>query len=404
MHLIPTEPVDISASLALTDTEKAAVTRFLQTLIRTPSHPTQETEVASLVEAELQKLGIQTFRDPVGNVIARLGNGSGPTLLYDAHMDTVTHTEAPWAHPPYDAQIEDDVLYGLGACDMKGAVAAMVYAAGKLVSTNVPLQGTLLLAFVVQEEPCEGCALKALVQHTGLIPDLVLLGEPSDMAIMRGHRGRVLFKVKVQGKSSHASSPELGVNAITGASRLIFGIDLLADELPSDPFLGPGTIAVTRIESQAPSYNAIPDSCTLYVDRRLTLGETPRRAQSQIEGVIEREGVVASIEIVEYREDSYNGYELQTYEAFNAWALDEKHPLVKTLSQVVQKVLGASPRIGHWPFSTDGVYSSAEAGIPTVGFGPGNPKHAHTVDDQVRLTDIYSAAHVYALLAAMLLR
>ncbi len=397
-------PTSLYQALALTDDEQRAMVDFLRRLVQTPSHSAHEGEVAAMVEKELRAVGVENVRiDQVGNVIGYLGGESGPTLLYDAHMDTVQATQAAWPHPPYEAVIQDGVLYGLGACDMKGSLAAMVYAAKRLVESGVELGGRLVMTFVVQEEPCEGAALKALLQEEAVRPDWVVLGEPSGMNIMRGHRGRVLFKVTTHGKSSHASSPHLGRNAIAAAARLIFGIDLLAAQLPSDPFLGSGTITVTHIESQAPSLNAIPDACLFYVDRRLTLGETPTRAQAQIEAVIEREGIQASIEIAEYRVPSYAGYELCAREAFNAWALDRDHPLIRMLSDVAQAVVGQTPDVGHWPFSTDGVVSMGELGIPTIGFGPGDPRHAHTVDDQVRLHDVAQAAQAYALLAAALL-
>jgi putative selenium metabolism hydrolase len=401
--LFPTSSA-LAKELALGADERARLTGFLQRVVQTPSPSGQEGDVAALVQQELRDGGVEDVRvDRAGSVIVTLGDGDGPTLLYDAHMDTVAATDARWPYDPFGGTIVDGVLYGLGACDMKGPLAAMVYAARQLVQNETPLHGRLVLAFVVQEEPCEGCALRVLVEEGGLRPDWVLLGEPSDLRVMRGHRGRVMFRVTVHGQSSHASSPELGQNAVTAAARLIFGIDLLAADLATDPFLGPGTIAVTHIESQAPSLNAIPDTCTFYVDRRLTLGETPTRAQAQIESVIEREGIEAELGIVVYRAASYTGYELETREAFNAWALDQEHTLLKAALKAVRKVQGDAPPVGHWAFSTDGVYSMGEARIPTVGYGPGNPQHAHTVHDQVRLPDVAQAAHVYAVLAARLL-
>ncbi len=398
------EPGPIQA-LSFSEDERAGLVDFLQRLVQTPSPSSKEEQVARLVVEELRSAGVEDIRiDQAGNVIARLGTGSGPTLLYDAHLDTVAATNAEWPHNPYAATIEDGVLYGLGACDMKGSVAAMVYAAHLLVRSGAELNGSLILAFVVQEEPCEGSALKILLSEENIRPDWVILGEPSDMNIMRGHRGRVLFRVTVHGESSHSSSPDLGSNAITAAARLIFGIDLLSVDLPSDPFLGAGTVAVTHIESQAASLNAIPDTCIFYVDRRLTLGETPTRAQAQLESIVEREGLDAGIEIVKYNSKTYAGYELSAKEAFNAWALEENHELIQRLGRVSRQVLGHTPVVSHWPFSTDGVYSMGEANIPTAGIGPGSPEHAHTTHDQVRLADVERAAQIYALMAMMALK
>ena len=395
----------LPAALSLSDDIRADLVDFLKRLVQTPSPSSQEEQVVQLVVEELRSLGVEDVHiDKAGNVIARLGCGSGPCLLYDAHLDTVAATQSEWPHDPYEASIDEGILYGLGACDMKGSIAAMVYAAHLLVKSEAELNGSLVLAFVVQEEPCEGSALKVLLAEENLQPDWVILGEPSDMNIMRGHRGRVLFKVTVRGESSHSSNPELGINAVTAATRMIFGIDMLSVDLPSDPFLGTGTIAVTHIESQSASLNAIPDICTFYVDRRLTLGETPTRAEAQLESIIEREGLNAEIEIVKYESKTYAGYELSAKEAFNAWALEENHALIQQIGKVTKQVLGVMPSIGHWPFSTDGVYSMGEAHIPTAGIGPGNPEHAHTVNDQVRLTDVEKAAKIYALLALTMLK
>jgi len=379
--------------------------QFTQRLIQTPSLSTQEGAVAELLVTQLKELGFPNVHvNAMGSVIATLGNGNGPTLLYDAHMDTVeAATPEHWTHPPHAGVIENGVLYGLGAIDMKSSLASMVYGAQALLPYQDQLNGTLVLAFVVQEEPCEGLAIRYLVEEDGIRPDYVLLGEPTNLQISRGQRGRVMFKVSVEGKSSHGSQPALGQNAIYAAARLVFAIQLMADDLPKDPFLGPGTIAVTKIESQGPSLNAIPDLCKVYVDRRLTLGETVAAAEGQLESVIRRESIPASVQITTYREPSYTGLVRVAREAHPAWVLDRAHPLVAALYQTIHAVRGTSPEIVHWPFSTDGVYTMGEANIPTVGFGPGDPNLAHTTQEYVRLEDLKTAAHVYAGLAAAVL-
>jgi putative selenium metabolism hydrolase len=212
-----------------------------------------------------------------------------------------------------------------------------------------------------------------------------------------------MFRINVEGKSSHGSMPALGRNAIYAAARLIFAIQMLADTLPKDTFLGPGTIAVTGIESRGPSLNAIPDGCKVYVDRRLTLGETVLAAQAQLESLIAREEIPATIQITTYSEPSYTGSVHMAREAHPAWVLDKSHPLVSALYNTVLSVRGTTPEIGHWPFSTDGVYTMGQAAIPTVGFGPGDPTLAHTSAEHVKLDDLRAAAHVYAGIAAEML-
>jgi putative selenium metabolism hydrolase len=382
-----------------------ALNQFTQHLIQTSSLSTHEGEVAQLVVEHLKQLGFPDVRvDAMGNVLALIGNGQGPTLLYDAHMDTVA-ASAPeqWPHPPLDGVIDDGLLYGLGTVDMKSALTSMIYGARQLLPYQDRLNGTLVLAFVVQEEPCEGLAIRVVIEEDGIRPDYVLLGEPTNLQISRGQRGRVMFRVAVEGRSSHGSQPELGQNAIYAAARLVFAVQLMADTLPKDAFLGPGSIAVTSIESQGASLNAIPDLCKVYLDRRLTLGETVMSAQAQLEAMITRENIPAAVQITTYDEPSYTGLVRVAKEAHPAWVLDRSHPLVAALNQTVQITRGSTPEIGHWPFSTDGVYTMGQANIPTVGFGPGDPKLAHTSREAVRLNDVKAAAHVYAGLAAALL-
>jgi putative selenium metabolism hydrolase len=231
----------------------------------------------------------------------------------------------------------------------------------------------------------------------------VVLGEPSDLQIRLGHRGRLEVQVKVRGRAAHASSPDLGSNAIHNAARLIFGIELLAPRLATDNFLGRGTVAVTEIESQAASRNAVPDCCTFYVDRRLTLGETERKALAEIQNIINTEEIDAQVSVTEYRAASYSGYDCQARSSFPAWAMPQDHPLVLAMVRAVRETLGYRPRLGRWNFSTDGAYTAGVANIPTVGFGPGEERYAHTQEEQVRLNDIVDAARVYAQLAVELL-
>jgi putative selenium metabolism hydrolase len=383
-----------------------ALASFLQELVRIPSLSTHEEALAIRLAEEMQRVGFAEVRtDRIGNVIGRVGSGKGPKLLFNGHMDTVDVGDpGHWVHSPYDGAIENGVLYGRGACDMKGGLAAMVYAVKALLDAGVELAGDLYVVGVVQEEPCEGLATQVLVEQEGIRPDYVVLGEPSDLQVSVGHRGRLEMQVQVRGKAAHASSPDLGSNAVHNAARLIFGIELLAPRLPSDPLLGQGTVAVTQIESQAASRNAVPDYCTFYVDRRLILGETERKALAEVQNIINTEEVDAHVGVTEYRATSYTSYDCRLRASFPAWVTPEDHPLVQTAVRSVRETLGYRPRLVRYAFSTDGTYTAGVANIPTVGFGPGEERYAHTQDEQIRLNDVVDAARVYARLAVELLR
>lgn len=382
-----------------------AMATFLQELVRIPSLSTHEEALAVRLAQEMQRAGFaDVWTDRVGSVVGRVGSGQGPTLVLNGHMDTVDVGELHrWPRPPYDGLIEDGILYGRGTCDMKGGLAAMVYGVKALLDAGIELAGNLYVVGVVQEEPCEGLAMRVLVEEEGIRPDYVVLGEPSNLQVCVGHRGRLEMQVQVQGRAAHASAPSLGSNAIHSAARLIFGIELLALRLATDPFLGQGTLAVTAIQSQAASRNALPDCCIFHIDRRLTFGETESRALLEIQNIINTEEMDARVEVTEYQALSYTGYECRARNAFPAWVMPEDHPLVRATVRSVRETLGYRPRLGRWTFSTDGAYTAGVANIPTVGFGPGEERYAHTLDEQIRLNDVVDAARVYARLAVELL-
>jgi putative selenium metabolism hydrolase len=389
----------------LSSQDRQALISFLQDMVRIPSPSSQEGAVAERLAAEMRAVGFdEVWTDRIGNVVGRIGPGNGPRLFYDGHMDTVGMGDpTAWTHDPFGAAIENGVLYGCGAADMKGSLASLVYGAKALIDSGVRLAGDLVVVGVVQEEPCEGHAMRVLVEEEGLSPHWVVLAEPTRLQVSRGQRGRLEMQVTVRGRSSHASAPDRGDNAIYGAARLIFSLELLADMLPEDPFLGKGTLAVTRIENTGGSNNVIPDSCTFVVDRRLTLGETEARALAEVQGLIARECKRAEVRLAEFDYTSYTGYALRGVEHYPAWVLPESHSLVQAAARTIRAVVGERPVIGKWDFSTDGTYTMGIAGIPTIGLGPGEEAQAHTADEHIRLADCFTAAQIYAQLAVEVL-
>ena len=385
--------------------DQQALVSFLQDLVRIPSFSCQEKGVAERLAAEMLAVGFDdVWTDRIGNVVGRIGPGTGPRLLYNGHMDTVgVGDPEAWTHDPFSAAIVDGLLYGRGATDMKGPLASLVYGAKALKDSGLELAGDIYVVGAVQEEPCEGYAMRVLVEEENLRPNWVVLAEPTNLRVTRGHRGRMEMHVTVRGRSSHASMPHLGENAIYGAARIIFSLELLSEMLAEDPFLGKGTLAVTRIENTAASKNVIPDSCTFVIDRRLTLGETEAKALAEVEGLIARENMRARVSLAEFDYTSYTGYRCRDVEHYPAWVVPENHHLVQATSRTVREVTGERSIIGKWDFSTDGVYTMGIAGIPTVGMGPGEESRAHTADECIRLTDCYTAAQIYAKLAVELL-
>lgn len=391
-------------SLSSTDAEE--LSQLAAELVRIPSLPGDEGAMAARLLEAMKRAGFQDiWTDRVGNVIGRYGTGRGPALLLDGHMDTIDVGDpAAWLHPPFAGVVEDGFLYGRGAVDMKGALASMIYGVKLLADADVRLDGDLYVAFVVQEEPCEGMAIRSLIEDEGLQPAFVVLGEPTNLGIYLGQRGRVELLLTAYGRAAHAATPDQGLNAIYAAARVVFGIELLANQLLTDPVLGQGSVAVTHVVSTAGSRNAIPDRCSLVIDRRLTLGETEARAIAEIQQIVKREGVRADIATVEHEMNSYNGCVIRGRKYYPPWLMSEQAPLVRAAVRAVERVLGARPRLGVWQFSTDGAYTMGVAGIPTIGFGPGDEHLAHTADERIALADLAYAARGYAHLAVELLQ
>ena len=372
------------------------VSRFLRDIVRIPSPSGKEKDVAERIVAEMKRLGYEeAFIDGMGNVIGRIGSGA-KKIAFDSHIDTVGIGDvASWDFDPYTGKVEDGCIYGRGAGDDKGCVVAQVY--GGRLMLDRGLDGADVTVYVigtVMEEDCDGLALGHVLTETIPEVDCVIIGESTDLDIYRGQRGRMEMKVTARGRSAHASAPERGVNAVAAMAPVVLEIEALNHRLAGDEFLGKGTIAVTKIECETPSLNAIPDACTIYLDRRLTRGETLESAVKEVESLASAQG--AKIEVLNYAEASYTGHVLETDKYYPTWVLPEDHALVRAGVEAGARALGAPPGVGRWAFSTNGVASAGRLGIPTIGFGPGTETTAHTTEDRCPIEDLVKAVAVTA--------
>jgi len=379
------------------EADEAYVAGLLQGLIRIPTPSSGEQEAVELVRREMEMLGPdEVFVDAMGSVVARFGAGD-KVLLYDSHLDTVGVGDgAAWKVDPYGGLLADGVIYGRGASDNKAGVASMV--AGLKLLADLAAKGdfTLYVAGVVQEEACEGLALRVLLEEWGIEPELVVIGECTDLGIARGHRGRTEIEVVTTGASCHASAPARGENAIYRMTPIVESIKLLGENLAGDPFLGKGSMAVTAMECSTPSRNAVPDGCSIYVDRRTVPSDTRDSVIREIEEVARFTG--GEVRVTAYSEPSHKGLVREVEKFFPAWFTDPESRAVVCGREALRLVLGAEPAVGKWDFSTDGNYSMGVRGIPTIGMGPGEERYAHTPQDQVRVADLPKAAAFYALL------
>ncbi len=388
----------------LSDGEQKALTSFVRDLVRTPSPSCQEGAVARRLAAEMEAVGLDAVHsDRAGNVIGRLGSGNGPVLVFNGHTDNVGAGDpAAWKRDPFGGTLEDGVVYGRGACDMKGPLGALVYGAKLLKDAHLPLRGTLYVVGVVQEETCEGLGMHLLMEEEGLRPDFVVLGEPSNLAVALGQRGRAEMSVTTRGRAAHGSAPERGDNAIYKMARVAMGVEALNGTLPDDPVLGKGSISLTMI-SGGDDHIVVPDLCTAFLDRRLSRGEDEAGAVREILAIASSAGVPAEVEVQDYRAQCYTGLSVEQRLVFPAWNIRADHPLARAVFASADAVIGHPAQSVIWRFSTDGAYTAGVAGIPTIGFGPGEEQYAHTVEEQVRMADVVTAAQVYAQIGARLL-
>jgi putative selenium metabolism hydrolase len=272
----------------------------------------------------------------------------------------------------------------------------MAYGAHLAAKRGLPEQITLYLVASVMEEVADGYPLQHLIERGGVRPDAVILGEPTDLAVFRGHRGRMGIEVVTRGVSAHGAHCDRGVNAVTKLAPIILDVDELHRGLPRDPFLGKGSVTVSFVDCTTPSFNAVPDRGRIVLDRRLTAGETPEAALEEVRSLPHLGD--AEVRLLTYRGMSWRDVEVVQEEAYPTWVIPEEHPLVQAVADAAGRVLGTSPEIGCWTFSTNGVATMGRLGIPTVGFAPGREDLAHTTEERVAIEDLIRATAVYSLL------
>ncbi len=397
-------PNAIDQLKARIDAHREDIVRFLREICAIPSMDSQIGLVGERIAAEMRRLGFDEARfDVMGNILGRIGNGPR-AIVFDSHIDTVgVGDRSQWQWDPFEGKVADGVLYARGACDEKGSTPGMVY--GMALARDLGLlDGWTAWYTGNMEEWMDGIAGLCFVDHDPKVrPDIVVIGEPTRMQVYRGHKGRIEMKVVAKGRSAHAASNFLGDNAIYKLLPVIAGVRDLDARLRTHEFLGKGTITATDLRVSTASINAVPDEATLFIDRRLTFGDTRESTLAEVQAIIDRAGAGdMRLEMLTWDEPSYTGFRLTLDKYFPAWALDESHPVVQAALNTTELVYGQRARTGKWDFSTNGTYWAGQAGIPSIGFGPGDEIHAHTTLDQVRLDDVVNATAFYAALPAMI--
>jgi acetylornithine deacetylase/succinyl-diaminopimelate desuccinylase family protein len=338
-----------------------------------------EAAMADFVAGYLKRHGVDAERYDIApgrpNVIGYLDAGAQETLLFEAHMDTV-HAEG-MTIPPFVPEIRNGRLYGRGACDTKGSLAAFLYA---VCGAGTPVRGrryNVILAAVADEEYQFGGAQRVVAR--GVRASMAIVGEPTQLHIVRAHKGVVRWRIGTSGVTAHSAYPERGSNAIYAMGHVLERLELYASalrEIPPHPLLGSPSLSVGIIEG-GQAVNVVPDRCMIEIDRRTLPGETT-------------DSVLAHVR------DALRGIDGWTFDpphlAASGLDIAPDHPLITNLSAAIRKETGTAV-VEAAQYATDaGVY--ARGGIPAVVFGPGNIAQAHTKDEWIDLAELAQASRI----------
>lgn len=370
---------------------------LLRQLVRIPTvnPPGDVVAAVDLCAERLSTVGYACRRvlidDTKPNLIAEYGTGVGPILCFNAHLDVVPVGDlSAWTHDPFGGEIEDGRMYGRGVLDDKASVVAQIGAGLALARSGVPLRGRLVINEVADEEIGGPAGAALVVNERHIVPDYVIVGEPTRNRVCIGERGGGLVRVDVYGRTAHGALPWEGANAIEGMAAIIsaFRTELwprLQERL--HPYFHHSSASVNRIEGGVKD-NVVPDHCSIAIDRRFIPGEDPEAQIAEMRAIAES----AIVEIPGLRVSVAFDGEVN-------WAR-----MSPVDSPLVQAMLGANGRLGldvqptGFSMATDGRFFAA-AGYPTIIVGPGDPNVAHVPDEWVAIDDVVDAARAYALAA-----
>lgn len=368
----------------------------LSELIKIKSLSTKEGNAVKKIKGMMAAAGFDEIKiDGLGNIIGRIGSGK-KIIAIDGHIDTVDIGNIQnWTFDPLGGEIKNGFVHGRGSTDQKGGVAAAITAGKILKEIGLKSDVTVYVTGTVIEEDCDGLCWKYIVEEDKIKPDCVIVTEPTNLNIYRGHRGRMEIEVSFYGKSAHGSAPERGVNAIYMASRAALEFEKLNERLAYDEFLGKGSVTVTEFVSGSPSLCAVADYAKIHLDRRLTWGENKDLAVKQVEEIVK--DMNAKVEVINFNEKAYTGKEYGMQKYYPTWKLEENHPVIELGKRVFKELFNTDAKVDKWTFSTNGIAINGIHGIPVIGFGPGNEVLAHAPDEKVPIEHLVKASAFYAM-------
>ncbi len=357
-------------------------------LVRIPSMTGQEGPIAAFLAEYLERVGLEVelvhLTPERPSLIARTKETPGPSVLLSGHLDTVPVLEG-WKTDPFEPLQDGNKVYGLGACDMKGGLAAMIESVHTLLEEGT-LGGTAIMAFTCDEELNSEGTYQVI--ERGLRADHAIVGECRFDPMVIGYRGRYSMELTVQGESAHASRyPKEGRNALITASKLAVKLDNLATPI-EHPLMGRGTPIVRWMEAGNRRALLVPDSAKLYYERYVVPGENKESVWQEVEEVIDSLGL---------RDQVLQQWTPRKTPFLEPFAFEADTPVVQALSTAYQRIIGREPQLTFDPSVCDANYLGGLLGIPTCTFGPSGqnwhaPNEFGYLDQVVASADIYAAA------------
>jgi acetylornithine deacetylase/succinyl-diaminopimelate desuccinylase len=382
---------------SLGDADHQEAIALAEALIAVQSHlevEGREAEIGRRLQRWFADHGIPAERQRVkgerANLVARVSGSPGPTLLLNGHLDTVPAGAMADAFQP---RRRDGVLHGRGACDMKGAIAAMAVATAVAARSPDALAGTLLFAGTVDEES-GSLGVRALLD-SGVQADYAVVGEPTSLRVAVAHKGSCFVRVELTGRGAHGSCPEEGVNAALLGARIAVALeDTLADRLRgrTHPLLGRSTVNLGRL-CGGTQPNIVAERCVLEIDRRLLPGEQGpvHEIEALIAPICEAAGVAFEIREMP----------MTARVPHVPLGTDPNSPIARA-ARAACVAAGIDPEPIGVTYWTDGGHLSAR-GIETVILGPGDIRFAHGPEEHVAEAEIIAAAQIYLEIAGTLL-
>ena len=365
-----------------------------------------ETRVTARLEEYFQQLDLpwerQTVEPGRDNILARLEGWPSPDeggelVLWEVHQDTVP--VAGMTIPPFTPEIRDGRLFGRGACDVKGGMAALLSALSRLAAERsadrARRRPTIVLACTVSEE-FGFTGVTALSRFWGAgsrllpkAPDFAIVAEPTELHVVVAHKGVVRWRCHTRGRAAHSSQPENGDNAIYRMARVVAALENYAREvaprLGNHPRCGQATLSVGTIKGGM-SVNIVPDHCVIEIDRRMMPGE---KALDVYQSIVDHVTAAAGGEGIEHDRPF----------SINPGLADRVNgPLAERLLTAIRPSHPTAETVGV-AYGTDAA-TTAAAGVPSVVFGPGSIDQAHTADEWIDLGQLQAASDVLHRFAA----